>query len=64
MIAVPMWLEALSSLPLSVAYPLVSLGYIITLGIWSIVLKETITPLRIVGVALIINNVIALSRSQ
>jgi drug/metabolite transporter (DMT)-like permease len=63
-IALPMWLQVLARLPLSVAYPLVSLGYIISLGIGALVLKETITPLRVVGVAVIILGVIAVSKSQ
>ena len=64
LMALPMWLEVLSRLPLSVAYPMVSLGYVISLGIGAILLKETITPLRIGGVALIIVGVVALYRSQ
>jgi multidrug transporter EmrE-like cation transporter len=63
LVAVPVWLEVLSRLPLSIAYPLVSFGYIVSLGIGYLVLKETITPLRIAGVALIILGVVAISRS-
>jgi len=63
-IGVPLWLQVLSKLPLSVAYPLVSVGYIISLLIGAFILKESITPMRIFGVALIIGGVIAVSRSQ
>lgn len=63
-LAVPLWLEVLSRLPLSIAYPLVSIGYVISLGIGAFVLNESVGPLRIGGVGLIILGVIAVSRSQ
>ena len=52
-IVTPMWFQVLSKLPLSVAYPMVSIGYIVAVGIGVIFLKESIPPLRIVGVAFI-----------
>jgi len=62
-IVAPMWFEVLSKLPLSVAYPMVSIGYIVAVGIGVIFLKESIPPLRIVGVVFIMVGVAALSRS-
>ncbi len=62
-IAVPVWLEVLARLPLSIAYPLVSIGYVVSLGIGAFVFKENITALRVGGVAVIILGVIAVSRS-
>ena len=62
-LSIPVWLHVLSRLPLSVAHPLVSVGYVISVGIGVVIRKETLTPLRIVGVALIILGVVAISRS-
>ena len=63
-IAMPLWLEVLSRLPLSVAYPMVSFGYVIAVVIGAVVFKENITPLRIGGVSMIVLGVIAVTRSQ
>jgi len=62
-LAAPMWLQVLFRLPLSQAYPLVSIGYVVSLGIGAIVLKEDISMLRVGGIGLIILGVVALSRS-
>lgn len=62
-LAAPMWLEVLSRLPLSQAYPLVSIGYVVSLGIGAFIFKEDITMLRVGGVGLIILGVAVLSRS-
>jgi multidrug transporter EmrE-like cation transporter len=47
---------------LSVAYPLMSLGYILTLVIGVLVFKEPISMSRILGVVVIIIGVILISR--
>ena len=62
-LAVPMWLEVLARLPLSIAYPLVSIGFIFTLVIGALFLKESITPMKLAGVAIIFVGVLALSKS-
>jgi multidrug transporter EmrE-like cation transporter len=62
-LAAPMWLEVLFRLPLSQAYPLVSVGYVISIGIGVIIFKEDLTVIRVGGVGLIILGVVALSRS-
>lgn len=62
-LAVPLWLQVLSRLPLSAAYPLVSLGYVVSLGIGAFIFKENVTLLRVAGVGLILLGVIAVSRS-
>ena len=53
LIVVPIWLIVLARLPFSVASPMVSIGYIVALGIGVIVFKESLTPLKIGGVGLI-----------
>lgn len=64
LIVVPIWLIVLARLPFSVASPLVSIGYILALGIGVVVFKETLTPLKLSGVGLILVGVIFVARSQ
>ena len=60
---IPLWLAVLARLPLSVAYPLGSIGFVIAVIIGAIFFKETITLLRASGMAFIIIGVVAISRS-
>ena len=64
MLAVPFWFEVLARLPLSVAYPMVSMGYVITLVLGSVFLNETVTLLRITGVSIIVLGVIVVAKSN
>ena len=57
------WLAALSRVDLSYAYPFASLSYVIMLIASWLVFGETITPLRLIGSAVIIAGVILISRS-
>jgi multidrug transporter EmrE-like cation transporter len=51
-----LWLKVLASVPLSYAYPMVSLGYVfVFLASW-LILGETQPPLRFIGLALIISG--------
>lgn len=63
-IVFPLWLEVLARLPLSIAYPMVSMGYIVAIGIGALVFKESITSLRVIGIILIIMGIVALSQSE
>jgi drug/metabolite transporter (DMT)-like permease len=57
------WIVALSRVEVSIAYPMVSLGYVITvLAAWWW-LGEAVTPLRFAGVALIVLGVVLVARS-
>jgi drug/metabolite transporter (DMT)-like permease len=47
------WLVVLSRVPLSVAYPIVGLSYIIIVAIARLFLHEHVPPLRWVGVAVV-----------
>ncbi|MEW6202080.1 MAG: EamA family transporter [bacterium] len=58
------WLHVLSHLDLSFAYPFVSISYIIILFFGWLVFHESVTPLRIAGVALIGSGVILISKSE
>jgi len=57
------WLIVLSKASLSFAYPFVSLTYALILIFDRFVLKETVSPLRWAGVALIMAGIILVSRT-
>lgn len=52
-ISAAIWIMILSKMPLSFAYPMLSIGYILILFVSWLFLHETITPLKILGVLLI-----------
>ncbi len=56
------WLYVLSRLQLSIAYPFVALNYVLILVASHFLLRETITPLKIVGVIVIMSGVYLVSR--
>lgn len=58
------WLAALSKAPVSVAYPMLSLGYIVVAAVAVGWLGETLTPAKILGIALICAGVVLVSRSS
>jgi multidrug transporter EmrE-like cation transporter len=58
-----LWIAVLSKVELSMAYPLVSVGYVlVVLASW-LFLGEQITTPRMAGLALIVAGVVAISRS-
>jgi len=63
LVAMLLWLKVLRALPLSMAYPLLSLGYIVVyLGAYFIpALEETLTRQKTMGIALIIVGVIVIA---
>jgi len=58
-----LYLAAISKLDISLAFPMVSLNYAIILIYSKIFFKENVTPLRWIGVAVIILGVCLISRS-
>jgi multidrug transporter EmrE-like cation transporter len=56
------WLIVLGRMELSVAYPLMSLGYILTLLIGAWLFHEPVTVVRVVGVLVIILGVVLITR--
>jgi len=52
-----LWIYILKNLPLSVAYPTLSIGYILVLFVSWKFLGESVGPINIVGVILIISGV-------
>lgn len=57
------WLVVLSRLPLSLVYPMVSLGYVLVAILSLIFFKENVSLIRWAGIATIIAGVILISRS-
>ena len=58
------WLAALSRAPVSIAYPMLSIGYIVVAWASVLWLGETLSAAQIVGIALICVGVILVSRSS
>ena len=56
--SVCVWIAALSKAPVSVAYPMLSLGYVVALR-----LGESLTLPKVLGIALICAGVLLVSRS-
>jgi multidrug transporter EmrE-like cation transporter len=62
-VSVVVWILALSRVPVSVAYPMLSIGYVVTaVAAWAF-LGESVTPLRLVGIGIIIIGVFIVARS-
>ncbi len=57
------WLVVLSKVNLSLAYPLISISYVLVLLVSWIFLNEVVPPLRWLGVGLIIAGVFFISRT-
>jgi multidrug transporter EmrE-like cation transporter len=62
--SVCVWLAALSKAPVSTAYPMLSLGYIVVAGVSVLWLGESLSPAKLAGIALICAGVVLVSRSS
>ncbi|KLU60183.1 putative 4-amino-4-deoxy-L-arabinose-phosphoundecaprenol flippase subunit ArnF [Peptococcaceae bacterium CEB3] len=58
-----LWIKVLSKVPLSYAYPMVSLGYILIMIFSYFLFHENISLTRLVGILLIIAGVVFVARS-
>jgi multidrug transporter EmrE-like cation transporter len=58
------WIAALTKAPVSTAYPMLSLGYVVVAAISVGWLGETLTPAKLLGIALICAGVVLVSRSS
>jgi multidrug transporter EmrE-like cation transporter len=58
-----LWLVALSRLPVSVAYPMLSVGYVVNAAAAAFLYGEALTMQKIIGIALISVGVVVLSRT-
>jgi len=63
-LSVAVWVVGLSRLPVSQAYPVLSVGYIITALLAWITLGESVSLARWSGIGLIIAGVVLVSRSH
>jgi len=62
-VSVAMWLWVLSKVDLSVAYPFVGLGFLLTMAFGAMILNENVTPVRILGTVLIAGGCILVGKS-
>jgi multidrug transporter EmrE-like cation transporter len=58
------WLAALAKAPVSTAYPMLSLGYVVVAAVSVGWLGESLTPAKIAGIALICLGVVLVTRSS
>jgi multidrug transporter EmrE-like cation transporter len=57
------WIMALSRVDVSIAYPMLSIGYVVNaLAAWYL-FGEAVTPMRVAGIAIIILGVFIVARS-
>jgi multidrug transporter EmrE-like cation transporter len=61
--SVCVWLAALSKAPVSTAYPMLSLGYVVVAAVSVLWLGETLSAAKLAGIALICVGVVLVSRS-
>jgi multidrug transporter EmrE-like cation transporter len=62
-VSVVLWVVALSKVPVSVAYPMLSIGYIVNAIAAHYLFGETLSPLRLAGIGVIILGVFLVARS-
>lgn len=62
-VAAAVWLFVLSKVEVSLAYPFVALGFVLTAVFGRIMFHETLSPARIAGTLLICGGVALLARS-
>ena len=62
-ISVVVWILGLSRVDVSIAYPLLSLGYVLNAAAAWWLFGEAMTPMRVVGIGVIIVGVYILTRS-
>lgn len=59
-----LWLVVLSKIDVSVAYPFVGLGFIITMVLGFLLLNEQISTMRVMGTILVVCGVLMVSSTQ
>ncbi len=62
--SVCVWLAALSKAPVSTAYPMLSLGYVVVAAVSVLWLGESMGPAKVLGIALICAGVVLVSRNS
>jgi multidrug transporter EmrE-like cation transporter len=62
-VSVVVWVIGLSKVPVSIAYPMLSIGYVVNAIAAYYLLNEQVTPLRLAGIGVIIVGVFIVARS-
>ena len=62
-VSVVVWILALSRVEVSMAYPMLSIGYVVNAGLAWFLFGEAVGPQRLSGIAVIIIGVIIVARS-
>jgi multidrug transporter EmrE-like cation transporter len=62
-VSIVLWLAVLSSNQVSVAYPMIAVGYVIVTALSFLVLGETIPPARLFGIVMICVGVLLVLRA-
>ena len=62
-VSVVVWIVALSRVPVSIAYPMLSIGYVVNaIAAWYL-LGEAVAPMRLAGIGIIVLGVFIVARS-
>lgn len=62
-ISVVVWIMALSRVEVSVAYPMLSIGYVVNAGLAWWLFGEAVSPMRLAGIGVIIIGVYLVAKS-
>jgi multidrug transporter EmrE-like cation transporter len=62
-VSVILWLGALSRVPVSIAYPMLSVGYVVNAIAAAFLFSEAMTTGKIAGILLVVAGVIVLARA-
>jgi multidrug transporter EmrE-like cation transporter len=62
-VSVVVWIIGLSKVPVSIAYPMLSLGYVINAIAAYYLLHEALSPMRLAGIGIIVAGVFVVARS-
>ena len=62
-LSLAVWIMALSRVEVSVAYPMLSIGFALNAALAWWLLGEAVTPMRVLGIAVIIIGVVIVARS-
>ena len=58
-----LWLGALSRVPVSIAYPMLSIGYVVNAAAAAYLFGEALTTSKVVGIMLIVAGVVMVTRA-
>ena len=61
-VSVAIWIVVLSRVPVSVAYPMLSIGYVVNAFLGYLLFKESLTAPKLIGIAIIIVGVVLIAR--